>query len=223
MNARRLLGFVLIFDVLAVLILYPRLDTFSCGYLILSTALAVLQAIVNQRFSTSDEVQRLFYAKDIDRVWDRCVAVLGLAELAVFFEYSHWRAIPALLGFPTQMTGLLLCFAGTIWLVWVDFYLVHEFPSHYQRGALMTSGPYRVHPSPKVYWIARDTISSATSVRQCDRLRTGSRLVHSGKAPRTLRGTISAQQIRHPLHTIRCPFYGDTLARAVAQNTTAAP
>lgn len=149
MNATRLLGFVLIFDVLAVLILYPRLDTFSCGYLILSTALAVLQAIVNQRFSTSDEVQRLFYAKDIDRVWDRCVAVLGLAELAVFFEYSHWRAIPALLGFPTQMTGLLLCFAGTIWLVWVDFYLVHEFPSHYQRGALMTSGPYRYIRHPR--------------------------------------------------------------------------
>ncbi|MBV8896758.1 MAG: isoprenylcysteine carboxylmethyltransferase family protein [Acidobacteriaceae bacterium] len=42
-----------------------------------------------------------------------------------------------------QVAGLLLCLAGTLWLVWVDVYLMHEFPAHYRSGALMTSGPYR--------------------------------------------------------------------------------
>ncbi len=149
MNLRHLFRFVLIFDALAVLILYPHIGIFCCGYLVLSSALAVLQAVVNQRFSTSEEIRRLFYAKDIDRLWDRCVALLGLAEFAVFFEYSHWRPVPELLRPSTQITGLLLCIAGTIWLVWVDSYLVQEFPSHYRRNALMTSGPYRYVRHPR--------------------------------------------------------------------------
>lgn len=143
MSGWRLVGFVLLFDALAVAILYPSLNIFSAGYLALSTALAVLQAVVNQRFSTSEEIQRLFYAKDIDRVWDRCVALLGLAEFAVFFEYAHWRPVPELLSRSAQIIGLLLCTAGTIWLLWVDVYLIREFPSHHRRGALMTAGPYR--------------------------------------------------------------------------------
>ena len=91
MSGWRLPGFVAIFDVLAVIILYPRLDLFSCGYLVVSTLLAILQAAVNRRFSSSKEMERLFYSKDIDKLWDRIVPVLGLGEFAVFFEYSHWR------------------------------------------------------------------------------------------------------------------------------------
>lgn len=149
MSGWRLVGFVLIFDALALVILYPSLDVFSCGYLVLSTALAVLQIVVNQKLSTSEEIQRLFYAKDIDRVWDRCVAVLGLAEFAVFFEYAHWRPVPELLSRSAQTAGLLLCTAGTIWLLWVDVYLIREFPSHYRRGVLMTAGPYRYVRHPR--------------------------------------------------------------------------
>ncbi len=144
-----LLGFILIFDVVAVLILYPHLDLFSFGYLLLSTSLAVLQTVVNERFSASEEIRRLFYAKDIDRVWDRCVPLLGLAELAVFFEYSHWHPVPQLLNFSTQTMGLVLCCLGTVCLIWVDYYLVDEFPSHHRSGAFMTSGPYRYVRHPR--------------------------------------------------------------------------
>jgi hypothetical protein len=107
MGGWRLLGFVVIFDALAVIILYPRLDVFSCGYLVVSTLLAVIQAAVNRRFSNSKEVDRLFYSKDIDRIWDRFVPILGLAEFAVFFEYSHWRPVPELLGRSMQYRGCL--------------------------------------------------------------------------------------------------------------------
>lgn len=149
MSGKRLLGFVFLFDVVALAILFPHLDLFSCGYLVFSTALAVLQTVVNDRFSASKEIQRLFYAKEIDRVWDKCVALLGLAEFAVFFEYSHWRPVPELLNRSAQISGLLLCFVGTIWLVWVDSYLIHEFPSHYRSGTLLTSGPYRFVRHPR--------------------------------------------------------------------------
>ena len=149
MSGWRLLGFVFVFDALALIILYPSLDIFSCGYLVMSTGLAILQTVVNQKFSTSEEIQRLFYSKDIDKVWDRWVAILGFAEFAVFFEYSHWRPIPQLIGRSAQTAGLLLCIAGVIWLVWVDYYLIHEFPSHHRRGALMTSGPYRYFRHPR--------------------------------------------------------------------------
>ena len=149
MNAKGLLGFVLLFDIVAVLILYPRLDLFSCGYLVLSTVLALLQALVSQRFSKSPEIQRLFYAKDIDKVWDRYVPVLGFAEFAVFFEYARWRPVPELLQHALQMLGLLLCIVGVIWLAWVDSYLIDAFPSHFRRGALMTCGPYRFVRHPR--------------------------------------------------------------------------
>ncbi len=149
MNGKRLLGFVLVFDALAVLILYPRIDIFSLGYLFLSTALAVVQAVVSKRFSKSEEISRLFYAKELDTIWDRCVAVLGLAEFAVFFEYSHWRLAPDLVRHPVQVTGLLLSLVGTSWLLWVDSYLIDKFPAHHRNGVLMTSGPYRYVRHPR--------------------------------------------------------------------------
>lgn len=149
MSGKRLLGFVLVFDIAAVLILYPHLDLFSGGYLALSTALAGLQVIVNTRLSGSEEIHRLFYAKDIDKAFDKWTAPLGVAEFAVFFEYSHWRPVMELLNHSTQVTGLLLCLAGTIWLLWVDAYLISEFPPHYRSGTLLTSGPYRFVRHPR--------------------------------------------------------------------------
>ena len=134
---------------MAVFLLYPCLNLFSVGYLLLSTALAVLQAVVNQRFSSSEDIQRLFYAKDIDRVWDRYVALLGSAEFAVFYEYSHGRVMPELIRPSVQIAGLLLCLTGTLWLFWVDAYLLGQFSAHYRRGALMTSGPYRYVRHPR--------------------------------------------------------------------------
>jgi protein-S-isoprenylcysteine O-methyltransferase Ste14 len=145
----RLLAFVMLFDAAAILILYPHLDVFSIGYLALSTGLAVLQAMVSRQFSKSPELQRLFYARDIDPIWDRSVPILGLAELGVFYEYAHLRVVPALVNAPLQTTGLVLCFLGTAWLLWVDKYLVREFPAHFRRTAPMISGPYRFLRHPR--------------------------------------------------------------------------
>ena len=149
MNAVRLLGFVIIFDAIAVFILYPRLDPFSVGYLVISTSLAILQAAVSSRFSKSPELQRLFYAKEIDPAWDRWVPILGICELGVFYEYAHLTLLPALLKVPLQSAGLALCTLGTGWLLWVDTYLVREFPAHYRRAAPMMSGPYRFLRHPR--------------------------------------------------------------------------
>ena len=145
MNALRLRGFVAVFDAIAVFILYPRLDVFSVGYLVISTGLAVLQAVVSNQFCKSPELQRLFYAKDIDPSWHRWVPILGIFELGVFYEYAHLRLIPALLKIRLQTAGLALCALGTVWLLWVDTYLVREF----QRP------PVRCRPLPATRLRAR--------------------------------------------------------------------
>jgi protein-S-isoprenylcysteine O-methyltransferase Ste14 len=145
----RLLGFVAVFDALAIWILYPRLDAFSMGYIVISTALAILQAVVDTSFSKRPELQRLFYARDIDSLWDRSVPILGILELGVFYEYAHFRFVPLLLNARLQATGLLLCLLGTGWLLWVDSYLIREFPAHHRRGAFMMSGPYRIVRHPR--------------------------------------------------------------------------
>ena len=149
MNAVRLLGSVAVFDAIAVFILYPRLDVFSAGYLVISTGLAILQAVVSSQFSKSPDLQRLFYAKEIDPTWDRWVPILGILELGVFYEYAHLRLLPALLNLPLQTAGLAFCILGTSWLLWVDTYLLREFPAHYRRAAPMTSGPYRFFRHPR--------------------------------------------------------------------------
>jgi protein-S-isoprenylcysteine O-methyltransferase Ste14 len=149
MNAVRLLGFVAVFDLIAIFILYPRLDVFSVGYLMVSTALAILQAAVSSQLSKSPELQRLFYAKEIDPAWDKWVAILGMCELGVFYEYAHLRLVQALLNAPLQTAGLALCILGTGWLLWVDAYLVRELPAHYRRAAPMMSGPYRLLRHPR--------------------------------------------------------------------------
>jgi protein-S-isoprenylcysteine O-methyltransferase Ste14 len=155
----RLLAFVAVFDALAVWILYPHLDVFSIGYLVISTGLAILQAVVNTQFSKSPDVQRLFYARDIDPVWDRCVPVLGLLELAVFYEYAHLRVVPQLLNPALQGAGLVLCLLGTGWLIWVDRFLIREFPAHYSRTAFMISGPYRFVRHPRYVGLLATRVS----------------------------------------------------------------
>lgn len=149
MNSARLLGFVALFDTAAILILYPHLDVFSIGYLVISTALAGLQAAVSRQFSKWPELQYLFYAKEIDSLWDRCVPILGILELGVFYEYAHLRLVPALLNARLQVVGLILCLLGAGWLLWVDRYLVREFPAHYRRAAPMVCGPYRFLRHPR--------------------------------------------------------------------------
>ncbi|MBV9269349.1 MAG: isoprenylcysteine carboxylmethyltransferase family protein [Acidobacteriaceae bacterium] len=149
MSGVRLLAFVAVFDAIAVFILFPHLDVFAIGYLALSTALAVLQALVNRHFSRSRELLRLFYAKDIDPVWDKSVGILGPSEFAVLFEYAHWRLLPLLVNPAIQMLGLIVCLAGTLWLLWVDRYLVGNFAAHHRNGTLMVSGPYRFVRHPR--------------------------------------------------------------------------
>lgn len=144
-----MLAFVALFDALAALTLYPHLDLFSIGYLAISTLLAVVQTLVSRRLSSSEEIRRFFYAKDIDKAWDIWVPILGVAEFAVFFEYAHWRPIPEVVNRFVQSSGLLLAIAGAVWLFWVDAYLVEQFPTHYKKASLMVSGPYRILRHPR--------------------------------------------------------------------------
>jgi protein-S-isoprenylcysteine O-methyltransferase Ste14 len=145
----RLVGLLLCFDAAALLILYPRIDLFSGGYLLLSNGLAIIQTIVYKRLETTEEIRQIFYAKHLDTLWDKLVPILGVAELAVFFEYSHGRLLPQLVQAQLQTAGLLLLAGTVVWLLWVDRYLVRHFAAHYRDGNLMTDGPYRYIRHPR--------------------------------------------------------------------------
>lgn len=150
----RFLLFVPIFDALALVALYPRIDWFSCGYLVFSTFLAIFQAAVYRHFSKSDEIRTIFYAQHLDKLWDKVVPVLGLLELVVFYDYGH-NLIPfCFVRVPLQCVGLLiLCFA-CLWLVWVDTYFLRNFEAHYRVGTFLADGPFRYVHHPRYAGLA---------------------------------------------------------------------
>jgi len=145
----RFLLFVLLFDALALVVLYPRIDWFSGAYLVFSTFLAMFQAVVYRRFSKSPEICSVFYAQHLDKLWDRVVPVLGLLELVVFYDYAH-KLIPfRLVRIPVQSIGLLLLCLACVWLVWVDIYFLRNFEAHYRAGTFLADGPFRYVHHPR--------------------------------------------------------------------------
>ena len=145
MSPVALVGFLVLFDAAALFALYPRIDFFSGGYLLLTAALAILQATFNRRISDSDEIRQVFYARRLDTLWDKLVPVLGLSELVVFVEYSHKPGSPHSM----QIAGLILLALAVTWLLWVDRYLVQHFAASFRSGTLLTGGPYRYVRHPR--------------------------------------------------------------------------
>lgn len=139
------IAFLILYDAAALWVLSPRIDIFSGGYLLLTTLLAILQTTVYQRFSGSEEIRQVFYARHLDSLWDKFVPVLGIAELAVYFEYSHQAAPLRFM----QAVGLLLLILAVVWLLWVDRYLVENFAPNFRAKTLMTGGPYRYIRHPR--------------------------------------------------------------------------
>jgi len=67
----------------------------------------------------------------------------------VFFEYGQWHLMPALRQPFLQIPGLILCVAGTVWLIWTDLYLSRQFLGNLSERKMMKTGPYRFVRHPR--------------------------------------------------------------------------
>jgi protein-S-isoprenylcysteine O-methyltransferase Ste14 len=79
----------------------------------------------------------------------RWVSFLATAEMAVFFDYGHWRLVRALQRPVLQGIGLALSAAGVALLFWVDHYLARHFASGLAARKLINEGPYHYMRHPR--------------------------------------------------------------------------
>jgi len=152
--ALRFILLLLIFAVLGLFLLYPHIDWFSGVYLFFSTSLAIFQFFVYRHFAKSEEIRTIFYAQHLDKLWDKVVPLLGILELAVFFDYSHHLIPFRFVRVPFQSLGLLLLLLACAWLVWVDRYFLQNFESHYRAGTFLSGGPFRYIHHPRYAGLA---------------------------------------------------------------------
>lgn len=153
---------VALYDGIALLLLFQwhssphwvRLDIYSGFYLAISTALAVQQVLFAGRLSSSSEFKDLFFAKRIHPAWNKSVGVLGLLELAVFFDYGHLHTARSLELPWLQWAGLILDLMSFGWLLWVDRYLLKNFVRQFEAKAPMMSAltPWFDIPVTRAWW-----------------------------------------------------------------------
>jgi len=155
----RLVILLLVFDALALFVLYPHIDSFSAGYLLIGNFLAVFQSFVYRHFSKAPEIPKVFYGQHFDSLWDKIAPVLGVSELAIFFDYGHRLGPLRLVRPPIQSLGLLILFVTCFWLVWVDRYFMRHFEPHYHAARLLTDGPFRYTHHPRYLGLALTRLS----------------------------------------------------------------
>jgi hypothetical protein len=155
----RLLILLLVFDPLALVVLYPHIDPFSVGYLLIGNFLFVFQSFVYRHFSKSPEICKVFYGQHFDSLWDKVAPVFGVSEFAIFFDYGHRLGPFRLVRPPIQSLGLLILVAACLWLVWADRYFMQQFESHYHAGTLLTDGPFRYTHHPRYLGLALTRVS----------------------------------------------------------------
>ena len=122
---------------------WSRLDAFSGGYLAMTVALVVQQAIFAARFRGRDEIRTVFYSLEIDPDFSRWTVVLGMLEFLVVLDYGQWHLVPWLDNGAIKSAGLALYVLTVAWLFRVDHFLSREFAAAYEQGVPMTRGPYR--------------------------------------------------------------------------------
>ncbi len=143
---------------------WARVDIFSGGFLVLSLAWLFSQARFHRAILISTETMKEASGASYDPQMLRWVSLLSAAEMAVFFDYGHWRLVPALQRPVLQGIGLALFAAGAALLLWVDCYLTRHFSSGVSAGKLIAQGPYRYARHPRYAAVLVSRIALALSL-----------------------------------------------------------
>ena len=127
---------------------WSQLDMFSVGLLFLLLVWCFATAHFHREMFQSREVMLEASGMTFDRLMFFWIDLFAAAEVLVFFDYGQWHLVPQLRQPLLQIPGLILCVAGTAWLVWTDAYLSRQFRDLSDRK-MMCRGPYRFVRHPR--------------------------------------------------------------------------
>ena len=125
------------------------MDIYSGGLLLLVGVWSLSTVFFHREMFQSQEVMLEASGMNFDKLMFFWIDVFACAEVLVFFDYGQWHLAPALRQPFLQIPGLVLCVAGTAWLVWTDAYLSRQFQGDLNRRKMLDTGPYRFVRHPR--------------------------------------------------------------------------
>jgi protein-S-isoprenylcysteine O-methyltransferase Ste14 len=126
-----------------------QFDIFSVGLIVLLMIWSAGTAHFHREMFQSREIMLEASGVTFDRLMFFWIDLFAAAEVLVFFEYGQWHFVPQLRQPWLQVPGLVLCVAGTVWLVWTDAYLSRQFRGGLNDRKMMNRGPYRFVRHPR--------------------------------------------------------------------------
>ncbi len=143
---------------------WTRLDRFSGGFLLLALLWTVADLRWHRTIFQSEPILREASGASFDPGMLRVVAVLSVAELAVFLDYGHWRLAEWLAQPRLQWLGLVLSLLGLLWLFWTDRHLTQHFSPDLEQPRMISGGPYRYVRHPRYAAILASRIAMALAL-----------------------------------------------------------
>jgi protein-S-isoprenylcysteine O-methyltransferase Ste14 len=128
---------------------WSALDANVITILALSLVYCFQQLILYPSVLKTRASKGLFVGKAFDPRMPAILGLLGAVELLAFADYAHWHLVPALRTPFLQIPGLLIMFAGLVWMFYVDRYMSAHFLDAWTTHKLMTGGPYRYMRHPR--------------------------------------------------------------------------
>lgn len=130
---------------------YPwsALDANVIMILALSVVYCFQQLILYPSVFKTKASMHLFVGKHFDPKMPMFLGILGAIELLAFADYAHWQLVPALRILALQTFGLIIMFAGLVWLFYVDHYMSSHFLAAWEQHKLMTGGPFQYVRHPR--------------------------------------------------------------------------
>ncbi len=143
---------------------WSAIDTNVVIILVLSLIYCFQQLILYPSVFRTRESMNLFVGKHFDPKMPAVLGILGTIELLAFADYAHWRLVPALRTPVLQVPGLIIMFAGLLWMFYVDRYMGAHFVEAWQRHKLMTGGPYRYMRHPRYLALLLSRVGFALAI-----------------------------------------------------------
>ena len=117
--------------------------------LVLTVIYCFQQLILYPSVFRTKASMNLFVGKHFDPKMPMFLGLHGTIELLAFADYAHWHLVPALRVPLVQTLGLVIMFAGLIWMFYTDRYMGSHFLESWEHHKLMTGGPYRYVRHPR--------------------------------------------------------------------------
>ncbi len=122
---------------------WSRFDGFTIGFFLAAPLWIAEVFYFNKAISKGPAVFDEASGRTFDPGMLRGIAILPIAEPAVFLDYGRWHLLPALETPVLQGLGLALCFLAPALLVWTDRHLDDHFGRDAASRTLIQDGPYR--------------------------------------------------------------------------------